>query len=66
MSKFQITIHVEDVTPAFKDDDSIYDEKDTYVLGYSPSKLENSITFIIGICIYVSGFNVRCSIVRQY
>ena len=39
--KLQITIHVEDVTLAVKDDDSIYDDKDTYVLIYSPSKLED-------------------------
>ena len=42
ISKFQITIHVEDVTSDVKEDESIYDDKDTYVLGYSPSKLKDS------------------------
>ena len=38
---FQITLYVEDVTSAFKDDESLYDEKETYILGYSPSILSN-------------------------
>ena len=41
IAKFQITIHVEEVKSALKDDDSWYNEKETYVLGYSPSKFEN-------------------------
>ena len=36
-----MTINVEDMTPTFKDDDSAYDEKEAYVLGYSLSRLEN-------------------------
>merc|ERR1712012_617482 len=36
-SWWEITIHVEEVSSALRDDDSIYNEKETYVLGYSPS-----------------------------
>ena len=64
ISKFQITIHVEDVTSDVKEDDSIYDDKDTYVLGYSPSKLKEPSL----VCIYSNTFDFasQYSFIRWY
>ena len=40
-------ITVEDVTKKLKDDDDLYDEKDAYILGYSPKALDSTYQVIL-------------------
>ena len=43
-------ITVEDVTKKLKEDDDLYDEKDAYILGYSPTILDSAYQVILHIC----------------
>ena len=45
-------ITVEDVTKKLKDDDDLYDEKDAYILGYSPRILGSAYQVILYICMF--------------
>ena len=47
-------ITVEDVTKKLKEDDDLYDEKDAYILGYSPRILDSAYQVILYPCMLAS------------